>query len=405
MSAGQYQHDVEILKNIGMTPFVAILKYYGFNITDNLSEKRWHKIINVKIACLNVTIAFVSWFTYSPFVYMTNVTTFNGNAYENDGMFYMWLIMNCGFFALNIQLIVNYLNAKYIRTLVWSLARAIDQIPNQTDKYWCKIIIKLCSWAAITAVICGAIIFGFLMVYSQIDDLTEQYKTDWSGSIVLYGLVLILIVLWAMNILALYILINGLLVTFCLLMCKLIATYTADLNHRSDLLDEIFVWDNSKNKFQSTALSRRCITHRNLSMLVAVSDKIFNFFMLNSLILETSVSIVVLKFIHIKNEAYFINGLLQIGQLIVLALKAFMCATVNDKLKSSLTLRNVPNSIQDLEHCSAEHVNYILYLNEQHINKAELTYGGFFPVRKTFIFTIAGTALTYALVLNGIPSA
>ncbi|GAB6020912.1 hypothetical protein CHUAL_003556 [Chamberlinius hualienensis] len=333
MSAGQYQHDVEILKNIGMTPFVAILKYYGFNITDNLSEKRWHKIINVKIACLNVTIAFVSWFTYSPFVYMTNVTTFNGNAYENDGMFYMWLIMNCGFFALNIQLIVNYLNAKYIRTLVWSLARAIDQIPNQTDKYWCKIIIKLCSWAAITAVICGAIIFGFLMVYSQIDDLTEQYKTDWSGSIVLYGLVLILIVLWAMNILALYILINGLLVTFCLLMCKLIATYTADLNHRSDLLDEIFVWDNSKNKFQSTALSRRCITHRNLSMLVAVSDKIFNFFMLNSLILETSVSIVVLKFIHIKNEAYFINGLLQIGQLIVLALKAFMCATVNDKFR------------------------------------------------------------------------
>ncbi|GAB6020934.1 hypothetical protein CHUAL_003577 [Chamberlinius hualienensis] len=154
-------------------------------------------------------------------------------------------------------------------------------------------------------------------------------------------------------------------------------------------------------------ISQHLVAHQKMSVLVKQTDCVLSKYMLVTMIIELVTAILYGKAIYAQTYNFLASVVVFVFTTTVYSMffvKAVISSNVNDKLKSSLTLRNIPNSIQDLEHCSAEHVNYILYLNEQQINKAELTYGGFFPVRKTFIFTIAGTALTYALVLNGIPS-
>ncbi|GAB6022749.1 hypothetical protein CHUAL_006845 [Chamberlinius hualienensis] len=154
-------------------------------------------------------------------------------------------------------------------------------------------------------------------------------------------------------------------------------------------------------------LKQQIVAHSNISLLVEETEKLTSMLLLISLINEMLSMIAYSRFLYFK--ANHTAGLTFAIEMISetsfsFIIKATVFARINDKLKSSLTLNNVPTTEDDLAHCSAEHVNYLLYLNEQQINKAELTYGGFFPVRKTFIFTIAGTALTYALILNGINS-
>ncbi|GAB6020913.1 hypothetical protein CHUAL_003557 [Chamberlinius hualienensis] len=332
MPEDKHRYDIALLKNAGLYRIAILFQYYGFNLTSNLSETKWHKIINTKHACINVCVGIITWITYSQFVYAAKVSSLKKTVDEYDGIFYLWLISNFGCFALDLQIIISYCMAKYIRTLVWSLARAIDKVTNQKNKNSCKKIIEVWTCLIIIAMVAGAIIAGIIMIYSnEADIISKPYKETWSGSIYFHGIE-IGIAIWGLIILTFYILYTGLILTVCHLLSKLIDIFAKDANDQSGLADEIFVWDNARKKLNPSDLINRYKTHRNLSLLVAVCDKMFNFYMLNSLILETSVSIVALKLMHIQNDIYFINGLFQTTQLILLTLKAMMCATVNDKV-------------------------------------------------------------------------
>ncbi|GAB6020914.1 hypothetical protein CHUAL_003558 [Chamberlinius hualienensis] len=328
MSGISSEYNPTTLKNVGMGFIVAIFKYYGINLSDDLSETRWKKIVNIKIAFLNVTIAAIGWSVFAPFFYMTKVH----NQQSDEGIFYTWLIINLGYFAINIQLLIGYCKVKYIRTLVWSLSMAIDKIPDPANKKHCVTILKACTaFIIITALLVFTGFSLFILFGNENNKFTKRYYDSWNGPILLRAVELVFII-WGINIMTFYVIITTMLLTVCIIITKLIDIYTTGIDACDSRSDEISVWDNAKQKLQPSTLTKRYNTHRNLSLLVVACDNVFSSFMMNSLILETLVCIIAVKLIYIKNDVYFIHGLAQTTQLLVFAMKAFGCAAVNDKV-------------------------------------------------------------------------
>ncbi|GAB6033616.1 hypothetical protein CHUAL_013677 [Chamberlinius hualienensis] len=118
------------------------------------------------------------------------------------------------------------------------------------------------------------------------------------------------------------------------------------------IIADIYVTNHNDSKQKIAQLLHR---HQFLTILVRHLDAMFSTFMMATLIYEL---IVIIVFIQLVQSGFFSYttapiAVFNVFQLIMLIVKNVVCSNLNEKLKSSLTLRNVPNTIEELENCSA----------------------------------------------------
>ncbi|GAB6023583.1 hypothetical protein CHUAL_008354 [Chamberlinius hualienensis] len=127
------------------------------------------------------------------------------------------------------------------------------------------------------------------------------------------------------------------------------------------------------------------IKHQKICQMVAIMDELFSNYLMSTLVFELLAII-----IYTRGRKDMIEGsvpvlFLNCSQIFLFVLKNVACATLNHKVKTSLT---VPAGFYNQKSANAVHVNYIMYVKQQMNYKPEITYGSFFPVDKNFIFTV-----------------
>ncbi|GAB6024651.1 hypothetical protein CHUAL_009791 [Chamberlinius hualienensis] len=137
--------------------------------------------------------------------------------------------------------------------------------------------------------------------------------------------------------------------------------------------------------------------HQVITRLLKTFNEIFSIFLVGTLTCELILIISYTRGInHPEDGSQMIDEFLNAMQIAFLILKNFCCSSLNAKVKAHL---RVPGS-KLTGRCSSHDINYILYLDQQANDPPEITYGDIFPISKTFIFTVAGTAFSYAMILR-----
>ncbi|GAB6020924.1 hypothetical protein CHUAL_003568 [Chamberlinius hualienensis] len=362
-----------------------MLKFWGIRL-----DAPVHKpVINKWLAGFILVISSSTLTLTSSIIYLDTVKRTKDFDYES---FYLWVLITCSYASSIVTYVFVLRAAKDYRIFYRSISSEVNEIADDMQK---KNLIRQIKIQTATDIITPVTMLLCWVVLAIVKPENWIIETA-PDSLVSYYIYIIIFGNATLFLMAsFYIFSNCNVVSICKMLTRLIDIYLTDNDESETAVD---LW--TKNPRSNHQLIKKLIYHKKISLIVNAADKVCSNFLMVSLGAEIVIGISIMKLATIKKGQFSNLAFFNFFQLIIFAWKAIHCSNVNSKLKSSVALRKPSTKIFDQTPSPDDQRNYIIYLSEQIVSNAELTYGGFFPVRKSFIFTIAGTAITYALIFN-----
>ncbi|GAB6020925.1 hypothetical protein CHUAL_003569 [Chamberlinius hualienensis] len=360
-----------LIREVGMMPVLIIFHLFGFRPNDK--SQRFIKYMILCITVLPFPILFIHNYRY--------FVRFYRDDENKPAIVAVMVSILYGYISSFVMYIYGHYNFERCRRFMFRLAIAVKRLDPQRR----ELAVKQIKRYVISGIL-FYIIYTLIGLQLYVTEIVIRWNPD-SG--LYFHICQILNVIYLTTV--------GSFTNWCtpflMIVCKiLILLIDGHVRYTTDVV-------------QPQSVSEHQMAHKYMSNLVREADSVASLFLLISLTSELLTSILCIKCLNADDSGKSTLTQLCIviytsGFICLFIIKASCSYQVNEKLLSSLSLRDTPSSFQELEHCSSEHFNYIMYLNGQNASKAELTYGGLFPAQRGFIITIAGTAFTYAVILN-----